>query len=288
MAIKHLHANFSKTECNDQITLNEHVSQWDVGWKLSVSLNGSELPMDNNFKPDPSGVMVHFANKYSEKALVVNNVDGWISTGDPSKPEEFSYIVDFDIPNSLLEQDAPIFVYVVLNKSSESKFTMKTAVIIVDPRKQPNDYISKQDYVYTLEALRAEMIAIIKSYENDRNADYQNFKEDIKQDVQNIVIKQTRPEVKSYSYLTNTSVEYNGVTYTVTKDSTTGLINKISANTGFTFSPTINTGITDVMLHNAVFWATAMTSLNTEAKYTGMTIIPNVLEGEVATAMLSF
>ena len=288
MAIKHLHANFSKTECNDQITLNEHVSQWDVGWKLSVSLNGSELPKDNNFKPDPSGVMVHFANKYSEKALVVNNVDGWISTGDPSKPEEFSYIVDFDIPNSLLEQATPIFVYVVLNKSSESKFTMQTAVIIVDPRKQPNDYISKQDYVYTLEALRAEMIAIIRSYENDRNADYQKFKNQIKQDVQNIVIEQTRPEVKSYSYLTNTSVEYNGVTYTVTKDATTGLINKISSSSGFKFEPTINTGVTDVALHNAVFWATAMTSLNTEAKYTGMTIIPNVLEGEVATAMLSF
>ena len=288
MAIKHLHANFSKTECNDQITLNEHVSQWDVGWKLSVSLNGSELPKDNDLKPDPSGVMVHFANKYSEKALVVNNVDGWITSGDPSKPEEFSYIVDFDIPNSLLEQDAPIFVYIVLNKSAESKFTMKTAVIIVDPRKQPNDYISKQDYIYTLEALRAEMIAIIRSYENDRNADYQKFKEQIKTDVQNIVIEQTRPEVKSYAYLNNTSVEYNGVTYTVTKDTTTGLINKISGSSGFKFEPTINTGITDVALHNAVFWATAMTSLNTESKYFGMAIIPNGVESDVATAMLSF
>ena len=288
MAIKHLHANFSKTECNDQITLNEHVSQWDVGWKLSVSLNGSELPMDNNFNPDPSGVMVHFANKYSEKALVVNNVDGWISAGDPSKPEEFSYIVDFDIPNSLLEQDAPIFVYIVLNKSSESKFTMKTAVIIVDPRKQPNDYISKQDYIYTLEALREEMRQIIASYENERETDYQKFKEQIKTDVQNIVIEQTRPEVKSYAYLTNTSVEYNGVTYTVTKDATTGLINKISGSSGFNFSPTINTGITDVALHNAVFWATAMTSINTESKYFGMAIIPNGIETEVTTAMLSF
>ena len=288
MAIKHLHANFSKTECNDQITLNEHISQWDVGWKLSVSLNGSELPKDNNFNPDPSGVMVHFANKYSEKALVVNNVDGWISAGDPSKPEEFSCIVDFDIPNSLLEQDAPIFVYVVLNKSAESKFTMKTAVIIVDPRKQPNDYISKQDYIYTLEALRTEMRQIIASYENERETDYQKFKEQIKTDVQNIVIEQTRPQVKSYAYLTNTSVEYNGVTYTVTKDATTGLINKISGSSGFNFSPTINTGVTDVALHNAVFWATAMTSLNTESKYFGMAIIPNGIEADVATAMLSF
>ena len=165
---------------------------------------------------------------------------------------------------------------------------MKTAVIIVDPRKQPNDYISKQDYVYTLEALRAEMIAIIRSYENDRNADYQNFKNQIKQDVQNIVIEQTRPEIKSYEYISNTSVEYNGAVYTVTKDSTTGLINKISSSSGFTFTPTINTGVTDVVLHNAVFWATTMTSLNTEANYFGMTIIPNGIETEVATAMISF
>ena len=63
--MKHLHANFSKTECNDQITLNEHISQWDIGWKLTLSLNGSELP-ETNGKIDPTGVMVHFANKYSE------------------------------------------------------------------------------------------------------------------------------------------------------------------------------------------------------------------------------
>lgn len=287
MGMKHLHANFSKTECNDQITLNEHISQWDIGWKLTLSLNGSELPKTNG-KIDPTGVMVHFANKYSEKALVVNNVDGWVTYGDPSKPEEYTCSVDFDVPNSLLEQDAPIFVYVVLNKSSESKFTMKTAVIIVDPRKQPNDYISKQDYVYTLEALRAEMIAIIRSYENDRNADYQNFKNQIKQDVQNIVIEQTRPEIKSYEYISNTSVEYNGAVYTVTKDSTTGLINKISSNVGTVFTPTINSGITDVVLHNAVFWATAMTSYNTEKSYTGMTIIPNGIESDTHTANLSF
>ena len=285
--MKHLHANFSKTECNDQITLNEHISQWDIGWKLTISLNGSELP-ETNGKIDPTGVMVHFANKYSEKALVVNNTDGWTTYGDPSKPEEYTCTVDFDVPNSLLEQASPIFVYIVLNKNANSKFTMKTAIIIVDPRKQPNDYISKQDYIYTLEALRAEMKAIINDYENDRNADYKKFKEQIKTDVQNIVIEQTRPEIKSYEYISNTSVEYNGVTYTVTKDSTTGLINKLSSNSGFTFSPTINTGITDVALHNAVFWATAMTSINTESKYFGMAIIPNGVEADVATAMLSF
>lgn len=282
---KYLWADFRNSE--NQITLNEHVSQWDIGMTIDITLKGDELPFKNN-KIDPSGVMVHFANKYSEKALVVKtDTAGWLIVKENDR-ENGHCIATFPIPNSLLEQATPIFAYVTIDPYKNYHYTMKTIVIPVDPRKQPNDYISKQDYVYTLEALRAEMIAIIRSYENDRNADYQNFKNQIKQDVQNIVIEQTRPEVKSYEYISNTSVEYNGVTYTVTKDSTTGLINKLSSNSGFTFSPTINTGITDVALHNAVFWATAMTSLNTEAKYTGMTIIPNCVESETHIANLSF
>lgn len=61
-----------------------------------------------------------------------------------------------------------------------------------------------------------------------------------------------------YEYLTDASVKFNGVTYTVEKDSTTGLISKISDSNGNAFEPTINKGITEVTLHNAVFWAVAM------------------------------
>ena len=61
-----------------------------------------------------------------------------------------------------------------------------------------------------------------------------------------------------YEYLTDRSVKLNGVTYTAEKDASTGLISKISDSNGNEFEPAINSGITDVALHNAVFWAVAM------------------------------
>ena len=61
-----------------------------------------------------------------------------------------------------------------------------------------------------------------------------------------------------YEYLSDDSVKFNGVTYTVERDSATGLISKITDSGGNSFAPTINSGIADVTLHNAVFWAVAM------------------------------
>ena len=61
-----------------------------------------------------------------------------------------------------------------------------------------------------------------------------------------------------YQYLTDTSVKFNGTTYTVEKDAETGLISKISDSYNHEFKPSISPGITDVALHNAVFWALAM------------------------------
>lgn len=61
-----------------------------------------------------------------------------------------------------------------------------------------------------------------------------------------------------YEYLTDLSAQCNGVTYTAEKDADTGLISKISDSNGNEFEPTINSGITDVTLHNAVFMAVAM------------------------------
>ena len=61
-----------------------------------------------------------------------------------------------------------------------------------------------------------------------------------------------------YEYISDLSVRCNGVIYTVEKDANTGLITKISDSNGNEFKPTINSGITDVALHNAVFWAVAI------------------------------
>ena len=53
-------------------------------------------------------------------------------------------------------------------------------------------------------------------------------------------------------------MKLNGVTYTAEKDAETGLISRISDSYNHEFKPSISPGITDVALHNAVFWALAM------------------------------
>ena len=77
------------------------------------------------------------------------------------------------------------------------------------------------------------------------------------------VIRQSvevKPLINDYEYVSDTSVRFNGITYNVEKDGETGLISKISDNYNHELSPTINSGINDVALHNAVFWASAMLS----------------------------
>ena len=68
----------------------------------------------------------------------------------------------------------------------------------------------------------------------------------------------TAGALAEYQYLTDTSVKLNGVTYTAEKDAETGLISRISDSYNHEFKPSISPGITDVALHNAVFWALAM------------------------------
>lgn len=68
----------------------------------------------------------------------------------------------------------------------------------------------------------------------------------------------TSATLTEYQYLTDTSVKFNGTTYTVEKDAETGLISRISDSNGNEFEPEISAGITDVAAHNAVFWAVAM------------------------------
>ncbi len=63
-----------------------------------------------------------------------------------------------------------------------------------------------------------------------------------------------------YKYLTDLSVKFNGTTYTAEKDGATGLISRISDDAGNEFEPTLNSGITDVSMHNAAFLAVAMLS----------------------------
>lgn len=61
----------------------------------------------------------------------------------------------------------------------------------------------------------------------------------------------------TYTYLTDNSIEYNGLTYTIEKDDT-GLITRITDDDLGEFSPKSSGNITDVAFHNAVLTAVAM------------------------------
>lgn len=73
-----------------------------------------------------------------------------------------------------------------------------------------------------------------------------------------IAVGSSGTALTEYKYISDNSVKFNGVTYTVEKDADTGLISKISDSSGNEFEPEISAGITDAAVHNAVFWAVAM------------------------------
>ena len=254
----------------EQVIASEHLYQWDVNRSLQIRLEDSVV---NNI----DDIMVHFANKYSEQALVVAP---FAKIHSSESNIQNCHLIGVEIPNSLLESASPIIAYVHDTIGEEQK-TIRMATILIEPRKKPNDYISEQDHIYTLETLRAEVRSWFDEMDAEREADYQNFKNQIKQDVRNTIVEQTKPDVTEYEYLSNTKIKLNGVTYTVTKDTTTGLIKSISSSNGDTINATLNSGITDVTLHNAVFWATAISAYTKNITLTGMTIIPNVVESTV-------
>ena len=70
----------------ENIVATEHLYQWDNGQKLSISGVGTSAD-------------IHFANKKSEKALVVTPT---VTSGKMVAP----------IPNSLLAEPYPIIAYV--------------------------------------------------------------------------------------------------------------------------------------------------------------------------------
>lgn len=63
--------------------------------------------------------------------------------------------------------------------------------------------------------------------------------------------------LSTYTYLTDSSIKYNAMIYTVEKNDA-GLITKISNDAGGEFVPTIGGDISDVAFHNAVLTAVAM------------------------------
>ena len=133
----------------ENVVATEHLYQWDNGQKLRISGAGTNAD-------------IHFANKKSEKALVVTPT---VTSGE---------MVAF-IPNSLLADPYPILAYVYVPSDNGSK-TIKSVTIYVEARKQPSDFVLEEDEgITTVEAISQRVNAIMSSIQTD----YNNFKNTI-------------------------------------------------------------------------------------------------------------
>ena len=129
-----------------------NLTQWDINQKLIIEIV-------QNISTAPK---VHFCNKNSEKALVVQSA----ISGDR---------IIADIPNILLEEPLNIIAYVYYNNDSANNSwkTIQTIDIPLRKRAKPDDYeyvenvhvIYLSDLIKTVESLENE----VKSAEDIRN-----------------------------------------------------------------------------------------------------------------------
>ncbi len=164
-------ANF--TADIEHITCDEHLYQWDNGQKLSISGVGV--------------ADIHFANKKSEKALVIT-------------PAVSSGACIASIPNSLLTEPYPIIAYVYVPSDNGSR-TIKTVTIYVEPRKQPIEYTAlPDDEKITLQSISTRASYVLNEVSNsvntavsNMNSDYATFKEQIRSDLMDMKNEATIP-----------------------------------------------------------------------------------------------
>ena len=158
----------------ENIVATEHLYQWDNGQKLSISGVGTTAD-------------IHFANKKSEKALVVT-------------PTVTSGAMEAPIPNSLLAEPYPIIAYVYVPSDNGSK-TIKSVTINVEARKQPSDFVLTEDEgITTLETISQRANEMIQNATNQVNTaianmqtDYGNFKTTIQSELADMVANTTIP-----------------------------------------------------------------------------------------------
>lgn len=166
----------SVTFTNDveNVVATEHLYQWDNGQKLSISGVGTTAD-------------IHFANKKSEKALVVTPT---VTSGAMVAP----------IPNSLLTEPYPIIAYICAPSDDGSK-TIKSVTIAVEPRKQPSDFVVDEDEgITTIESISQQVNAILQNATNQINTtisdiqtDYTNFKTTIQSELDEMKANTTIP-----------------------------------------------------------------------------------------------
>lgn len=128
-----------EVECLDPYDVPiEYYTQWDVNQKMKIVLHNCE---DGLLTIPPN---IHFANARHKEAYVVR-----------SSVENGNTII-VNVPNVLLEESAPLLVYVYLTDRNEvsSQKTIVKIDIPVRKRARPNNY----DYVENIERITAQQI----------------------------------------------------------------------------------------------------------------------------------
>ena len=123
----------------------ESLTQWDADQVLQIS--------GVTYETTPA---VHFANKKSDKALVVT-------------PTVSSGVLAVDIPNSLLRQPYPIVAY-IYSYDNDSGSTDLRITIPVIPRVEPDDHIFPGDTGFiTLASINSKVDTLISESTNKIN-----------------------------------------------------------------------------------------------------------------------
>lgn len=174
-----IYAEF-KNEINDLVT--ENLYQWDTYQTLKIS--GIDFA---SVAPK-----VHFANKKSTEALVVNGV----LQSDGS--------VEVSIPNTLLAEKYHILAYIYTNTGLTSK-TIKSITIPIIARLKPSEYFQPTDEdIAEIEAIELEAKAIIDGLTASAYSSTKTYK---------------RPNIVFYgcdSYMCKSSVGITGINPTDT------------------------------------------------------------------------
>lgn len=102
----------------------DHFTQWDIGQTIVIK----NLQLDD--APN-----VHFANKNHKQAIVVR-----------SEFKDSDLYVD--VPNILLQENAPIIIYLYCKQNENSYKTINITTINVIPRARPDDYEYRENIEY--------------------------------------------------------------------------------------------------------------------------------------------
>lgn len=119
----------------------EGLTQWDMGQELQITLSGL-----------PSSFQVHFANKGSKEAYVV---EATATSGVAIVP----------IPNAVLRSDKTVVAWVYIT-GTETGETIRTIILPITPRTKPSDYVYIETGTLTYNIVIAEAMKVLESEAN--------------------------------------------------------------------------------------------------------------------------